>query len=305
MEGGGEVESASTASRHPGVIQSLFAGAVAGAVAKTVIAPLERTKISFQVDSKSFSFLKAFEYLVKRYKTEGLLSLWRGNSATMARIVPYAAIQFASYEQYKLLLRPSSSHEQVLSPPRRFVAGSLAGMTATICTYPLDLTRARMALMTRHMPHAFVHTFMSVLRAKGVKGLYRGVWPTLAGIIPYAGTSFFTFETLKKLHQDYCHTSPPPIARLVFGAIAGLFGQTVTYPMDIVRRRMQTEGMALPVAYEGIVGTLSYVYRTEGIRGLFKGVSMNWVKGPIVVSISFNVYDLVTHSLLQRKSHIS
>ena len=64
------------------------------------------------VDNKSFSFLKAFEYLVKNYKTDGLLSLWRGNSATMARIVPYAAIQFASYEQYKRLLRPSSSHEQ-------------------------------------------------------------------------------------------------------------------------------------------------------------------------------------------------
>lgn len=136
MEGGtAEVESTRTASRHPGIIQSLFAGAVAGAVAKTVIAPLERTKISFQgkqqdkmrrsigyltcacplsnpVNSQSFSFLKAFEYLVKNYKTDGLLSLWRGNTATMARIVPYAAIQFASYEQYKQLLRPASSHEQ-------------------------------------------------------------------------------------------------------------------------------------------------------------------------------------------------
>lgn len=289
--------------RHPGVIQSLFAGAVAGAVAKTVIAPLERTKISFQVDSQSFSFLKAFQFLVKSYKTDGLLSLWRGNSATMARIVPYAAIQFASYEQYKHLLRPSSSHEQALSPPRRFIVGSLAGMTATICTYPLDLTRARMALMHQHVPHAFVHTFTSVLRAKGVRGLYRGVWPTLVGIIPYSGTSFFTFETLKKLHQDYSHKPPSPITRLVFGALAGLLGQTVTYPMDIVRRRMQTEGAALPVAYNSIVSTLSYVYRTEGVRGLFKGVTMNWVKGPIVISISFNLYDLITHRFLQRKIH--
>ena len=139
---------------------------------------------------------------------------------------------------------------------------------------------------------------MSVLRTKGVRGLYRGVWPTVVGIIPYAGTSFFTFETLKKLHQDYLHTHPSPVARLVFGALAGLLGQTVTYPMDIVRRRMQTEGAAIAVEYNGIVSTLSYVYRTEGVRGLFKGVSMNWVKGPIVVSISFNLYDFMVHKLM-------
>lgn len=144
---------------------------------------------------------------------------------------------------------------------------------------------------------------MLVLRTKGVRGLYRGMWPTLIGIIPYAGTSFFTFETLKKLHHDYYHTAPPPALRIVFGALAGLLGQTVTYPIDIVRRRMQTEGVALPVTYESIAGTLTYVYRTEGVRGLFKGVSMNWVKGPIVVSISLNLYDLITHCLLERKVH--
>ena len=68
--------------------------------------------------------------------------------------------------------------------------------------------------------------------------------------------------------------------------------------MDIVRRRMQTEGAAIAVEYNGIVSTLSYVYRTEGVRGLFKGVSMNWVKGPIVVSISFNLYDFMVHKLM-------
>jgi solute carrier family 25 protein 42 len=51
-----------------------------------------------------FSFKKAIQFLIKTYKSEGFLALWRGNSATMVRIVPYAAIQYTAHEQYKLLL---------------------------------------------------------------------------------------------------------------------------------------------------------------------------------------------------------
>ena len=72
---------------------------------------------------------------------------------------------------------------------------------------------------------------------------------------------------------------------------AGLLGQNVSYPRDIVRRRRQTEGLVSSVSYHTIHQTLRHVFSTEGLRGLFKGVSMNWVKGPLAVTISFNTYD--------------
>lgn len=123
--------------------------------------------------------------------------------------------------------------------------------------------------------------------------LYRGLTPTLMGVVPYAGFSFFTYETLKEYHQKKYGGGPDPLSRLVYGAVAGLIGQSASYPLDIVRRRMQTEGVASNVRYPSVLSTMRYIVYREGVSGLYKGVTMNWIKGPIAVSISFNTYDTI------------
>lgn len=98
---------------------------------------------------------------------------------------------------------------------------------------------------------------------------------------------------------------PNAIYSLMFGAIAGICGQTSSYPLDIVRRRMQTSGMAINNndIYSSVRQTLVKIYKEEGIvRGFYKGLSMNWVKGPIAVGISFSTYDRIKH-FLQQLSH--
>lgn len=92
-------------------------------------------------------------------------------------------------------------------------------------------------------------------------------------------------------------SQPYPYERLAFGACAGLIGQSASYPLDVVRRRMQTAGVT-GSSYGTILGTMREIVTQEGvIRGLYKGLSMNWLKGPIAVGISFTTFD-ITHSLL-------
>uniref|UniRef100_A0A3Q3FK16 Solute carrier family 25 member 42 n=1 Tax=Labrus bergylta TaxID=56723 RepID=A0A3Q3FK16_9LABR len=282
-------------------LDSLLCGAFAGAVAKTVIAPLDRTKIIFQgalISSLTQHIIypqEAFRLIYCTYMKDGLLGLWRGNSATMVRVMPYAAIQFCSHEQYKKHLGGYYGYQgKALPPVPRLLAGSLAGTTA-----------AMMAVTAKEMYSNIMHVFVRISQEEGVRTLYRGFTPTILGVIPYAGITFFTYETLKKLHTEKTKRSHPyPYERLAFGACAGLIGQSASYPLDVVRRRMQTAGVT-GSSYVTVLGTMREIITREGVvHGLYKGLSMNWVKGPIAVGISFTTFD-ITHSLLFKLHQMS
>jgi solute carrier family 25 phosphate transporter 23/24/25/41 len=81
-------------------LKSLFAGAVAGAVSRTATSPLERLKVMKQVQTGSqySGILAPFQQM---YKQEGILSFWKGNGTNVARIAPYSAIQFFTFDKYK------------------------------------------------------------------------------------------------------------------------------------------------------------------------------------------------------------
>lgn len=85
------------------IAAAFCAGGVAGAVSRTVVSPLERLKILYQVQSvgrEEYS-LSVRKGLMKMWKEEGWRGLMRGNGTNCIRIVPYSAVQFGSYNFYK------------------------------------------------------------------------------------------------------------------------------------------------------------------------------------------------------------
>ncbi|GER25151.1 mitochondrial substrate carrier family protein [Striga asiatica] len=85
----------------PIFVKELIAGGVAGGFAKTAVAPLERIKILFQTRRAEFHSLGLLGSFSKIAKTEGVLGFYRGNGASVARIVPYAALHYMAYEEYR------------------------------------------------------------------------------------------------------------------------------------------------------------------------------------------------------------
>jgi solute carrier family 25 protein 42 len=276
------------------VAQSLIVGGISGGIAKTAIAPLDRIKILFQVNpNKVFTFSSAYADASAISKNEGFRALWRGNGAMMVRVVPYAAIQYAAFDHLRQWTeaRKGNNNPQLTSS-ERFILGSTAGAVSVALTYPLDLLRARYAVQTGSDAYrSLIHAYQMIVKNEGFNALFRGMSITLFGIVPYAGLSFGTFETMKMMFlKREKKEKLSSFERLVSGAAAGFIAQTITYPIDVVRRRLQVSNIP-----QSAWTVAKNIYFKEGVLlGFYKGLSVNWIKGPIALGISFSSYDFLS-----------
>ncbi|KAJ8361505.1 hypothetical protein SKAU_G00180300 [Synaphobranchus kaupii] len=293
-------------------VRSFAAGGVAGCCAKSTIAPLDRVKILLQAQNHHYKHLGAFATLRAVPKKEGFLGLYKGNGAMMVRIFPYGAIQFMAFDNYKKILRKRLG---ISGHIHRLMAGSLAGMTAVICTYPLDVIRARLAFQVtgEHRYTGIVNAFQTIYQKEGgVSGFYRGLTPTIIGMAPYAGFSFFTFGTLKTLGLAHApellgrpSSDNPDVlvlkthVNLLCGGVAGAIAQTISYPLDVARRRMQL-GTVLPDSDKclTLTKTLKYVHSQFGVKkGLYRGLSLNYVRCVPSQAVAFTTYEFMKQVL--------
>ncbi|XP_066594862.1 solute carrier family 25 member 16-like isoform X4 [Prorops nasuta] len=295
------------------ITKSLLAGGIAGMCSKTTVAPLDRIKILLQAHNDHYKHLGVFSGLKEIVKHEKILALYKGNGAQMIRIFPYAATQFTAFELYKKYL---GDLFQSYSHIDKFIAGSAAGVTAVTLTYPLDTIRARLAFQVtgEHIYSGIAHTAISIFKQEGgVKALYRGFLPTICGMIPYAGFSFYTFERLKYVVMKYlpkyfcnrCDRNTSGLvltlpAKLLCGSIAGAIAQSFAYPLDVTRRRMQL-AMMNPATHKygnGMLTTVKMIYYENGIvKGLYRGMSINYMRAIPMVAVSFSTYEIMKQFL--------
>jgi solute carrier family 25 protein 16 len=322
------------------IMRSGIAGGLAGCAAKTVVGPLDRVKILFQASNPQFakytgSWFGVFAAMRDINTNDGLRGLFRGHSATLLRVFPYAGIKFLAYEQIRHVIIPSKASETSV---RRFASGSLAGISSVFLTYPLEVIRVRLAFETkkdsrssltricreiyneRAPPRPASNTLSSaatvttviegVAMKSGLGNFYRGFSPTLLGMVPYAGMSFLTHDTVgdwmrsdvlapytvlkratsvdEKENRRSQLTAP---AELTSGAIAGLVSQTASYPLEVIRRRMQVGGAVGDGRRMRIMEIARQIFLERGFQGFFVGLTIGYIKVVPMVATSFFIYE--------------
>ncbi|OGM44579.1 ADP/ATP carrier protein [Aspergillus bombycis] len=297
----------------PGFVVDFLMGGVSAAVSKTAAAPIERIKLLIQnqdemlragrLDRKYNGIMDCFR---RTAASEGVASLWRGNTANVIRYFPTQALNFAFRDTYKSMFAYKKDRDGYTKwMMGNLASGGAAGATSLLFVYSLDYARTRLANDAKSAKgggdrqfNGLVDVYKKTLASDGIAGLYRGFGPSVLGIVVYRGLYFGMYDSIKPV--------------VLVGPLEGnflasfLLGWTVTtgagiasYPLDTVRRRMMmTSGEA--VKYNSSFDAFRQIVAKEGVKSLFKGAGANILRGVAGAGV-LSIYDQVQLILFGKK----
>lgn len=251
-------------------MNSFVCGALSGMTARSVVAPMDRVKIRMQTGSltghQNLTLKSSFLNIVK---TDGIRGLWKGNSVNCLRVAPHSAIQFGVYNHLK------SDSTSIQS---KLFNGSIAGICAASVTQPLDVIRVQLQTST---DNNIKSSISSILKHNGLRGLYRGYIPTICSLSPFIAINFTAYDTLKSYN-----TSESKFSFVLLGGISGLVAQSICFPLDTIRRRMQIQ-----TNKSSLIDSVKKIYSENGIKSFYRGITPNSLKIVPNNSIRFGMFE--------------
>nr|BAC82547.1 ADP/ATP carrier protein [Penicillium chrysogenum] len=305
------------------MMSNLASGGAAGATSLLFVYSLDyaRTRLANDAKSSKGTGERQFNGLVDVYRkthngivdcfrrtaaAEGVVSLWRGNTANVIRYFPTQALNFAFRDTYKSMFAYKKDRDGYAKwMMSNLASGGAAGATSLLFVYSLDYARTRLANDAKSSKgtgerqfNGLVDVYRKTLATDGIAGLYRGFGPSVLGIVVYRGLYFGMYDSIKPV--------------LLVGPLEGSFlasfllGWTVTtgagvasYPLDTVRRRMMmTSGEA--VKYNSSMDAARQIVAKEGVKSLFKGAGANILRGVAGAGV-LSIYDKAQMLLLGKK----
>lgn len=241
------------------------------------------------------SVWKAFGRIVR--DEGGFAALFRGALAGTYLWIGYSAVQFVTYGRIRHFLEDSMDAENPRPTMVAFSSGAIAGVCATVTTYPFDFCRTVFAAQGLPPLHSFgepgfrpprsLRRFaLRLYKDKGLTAFYVGGWPAVIQIVPYMGLNFAIYDFLT---QDKRNITLSGYA----GILSGSISKAIVYPMDTVKKRTQAQavfGIEGGSKYTGVIDCFVKIVEREGPRSLYKGVLLSVLKTGIASGLSFSLF---------------
>lgn len=322
-------------------IAPLLAGLSGGIVSTVLLYPLDLIKVRLQVNEDHLSHVPGANHsrrLTARQavrgiiRHEGFLGLYQGLTPAVAgNALSWGGYFFIyegmkrNYAQYKY---ESKESNQPFTSWESFVMACISGACMVGLTNPIWLIKTRMQLQMkrtaqeRNMKPPYrstAHAFTTILREEGPMALYKGAGPALM-LVSHGGIQFVVYEFLKRhFHLSRAeHIPQQPVTErlnlsagyLTMGAISKIVASTATYPLQVIKSRLQQRSESLELTstgdvrvvkrqYRGFLGATRRILKKEGILGFFKGCIPSTIRVAPGAAVTFVVYETVMDMLGQ------
>ncbi|KKA26985.1 hypothetical protein TD95_000521 [Thielaviopsis punctulata] len=284
--------------------KDLFAGAVGGVAQVLLGQPFDIVKVRLQTSSQYGSALSAASSI---WKTEGPLAFYKGTLTPLLGIGACVSVQFGGFHQARRWFEQrnaAAGQPSTLTYPQYYAAGAFAGVANSVISGPIEHVRIRLQTQPHGAARLYAGPWDCVRKlcaqGGGVAGLYRGEAVTVLREAQAYGVWFLAFEMLmnwdaKRLKID--RNDIPTWKVALYGGLAGEALWVASYPLDVVKSKMQVDGFGKNQQYKTMRDCFAKTWKAEGMMGFWKGLTPTLLRAMPVSAGTFAVVEMTMRAI--------
>lgn len=275
-----------------------LSGAGAGLAAVALLHPLDTIRTYMQSATTKPADPLTFRGVRHVISTAGVPALYKGLApASIGSILSWACY-FHVVQRVNAHVAPNTRSTTVA----HLISSCAAGIVTSVATNPIWVVKVRLQLQSGPGYSGFVDGLATIVKEEGFTGLYKGLSPSL-WLVSHGAIQWTLYENIKaKLASNRAqlnNNQDTPVTNhistmdaLIASTASKLVASVSTYPLQVARTRMQ-ERCADGSRYGSIQRALVYIGKTEGARGLYRGLSANIARVTPQAAVTFITYEQI------------
>lgn len=279
-------------------IPTFARGAIGGTAAAFSLQPLDvlksRQQYEAAINGEHRTMRQLFTGIVR---TEGVHSLWNGGVPTVLRVSIGVGIYFTTLDLIVRSGMDAAGKSKETHPTAAAAAGAVARSVSCTAMHPVSVVKARMESYTSYKPTGVWCALKDIARNEKLAGLYSGLGAALLRDVPYSAAYVSCYQQILVLGDTLGFEATRGTRTFTAGLSAGMIATFLTHPFDVVKTRLQLNriksGPLTPTSrIFGLFSVFGQIYKSEGVRGIFRGVTLRLLKRPLSSAVVWTTFEI-------------
>ncbi|KAI5964568.1 YMC2 [Candida pseudojiufengensis] len=282
------------------VLKDLFAGTMGGIAQVLVGQPFDCVKVRLQ-SAPEGTYTGALDVIKQLIKNEGFSGFYKGTLTPLIGVGACVSVQF-SVNEFMKRYYDRELHGRPLSLLQYFNCGAVAGFANGFLASPIEHIRIRLQTQTgsNKLFNGPLDCAKKIYEIDGLRGIYKGLGPTLIRESIGLGIYFATYEALiandLKRHPGLTREQIKPLTLCLYGGLSGYTLWIAIYPVDVIKSKLQTDALK-GAKYKSTLSVIRDVFQRQGIRGFYKGFLPTILRAAPANGATFAVFEITMRLL--------